>query len=865
MRQIDNIISRARERLPYQYRKTPWKCIKDRRWILNSENELNAYLCAYGEMHKVKCYSALQNFPYNELPQRIEIVDWGCGQGVATICLMDCLYDRGLLQRLKKVTLIEPSQVAISRAAENINNALSGRNVEVKVLQKYLPSSTPSISEIRSLEMLYPGTIHLFSNILDLTSVNLRATASIIEAGNGLQFIVCMGPVNANAGRIDEFSAYFSNATLFSDICNPRFGITSDTYHPFGCKTKGFYFTSSNSQLQQSVVEGHYTDEGAYDDYDLTAMVRNGLISEDLLRVYQFLCQKLSSNDKIFLNPDINGDKPDIVVVRPGKGILVLDIFDQDVSTYLNNNGLLERNDESRASPLSRVFAYRDNIIESHSTKILRATVTDNRAWYIVRPAVWFTNSNRIDIESTFINENQHRKKGAPRHHISGVITLSKDDFNVPDIWNYLDLKYNKNSFSKAACDEFLSILTPQWHAFNEGDTEISLTRRQQDLSQSEPGRIMRVRGCAGSGKTQVLASTAVKCQLRTGRPVLILTYNITLANYIRYRLGRVPADFPWNKFYITNYHNFFTTQAKNHNRKINLASYGESDFFYDIRDSLPKFSAILIDEAQDYSANWFSILYENFLEEGGEFVVFGDENQDIYRKHVFGVMPNLGGHVWGRWTELNIGHRVTNQNIVDLAVQFQNEFLQNGDPIIPAERELAFDAIPKYCYLRSDSSPDEIVSRILGFVNSEQLDLSQTVILSQLTEVLRDIEYAYRAQTGRYSMTTCETKEVYAELLRKESGRVTNKFKESIEDVRSNKKQHFTMVTDLIKVSTIYSFKGWEADNFFLIIQDAENPDSLENRPEIIYTALTRARHNLYIINLGNNQYHNFFQQHIL
>ena len=113
--------------------------------------------------------------------------------------------------------------------------------------------------------------------------------------------------------------------------------------------------------------------------------------------------------------------------------------------------------------------------------------------------------------------------------------------------------------------------------------------------------------------------------------------------------------------------------------------------------------------------------------------------------------------------------------------------------------------------------------------------------------------------------MTTCETKEVYAELLRKESGRVTNTFKESIEDVRSNKKQHFTMVTDLIKVSTIYSFKGWEADNVFLIIQDAENPDSLENRPEIIYTALTRARHNLYIINLGNNQYHNFFQQHIL
>lgn len=865
MRQIDGIIAKARANLPYQYKRTPWTCIKDRRWILSSEDELNAYLCAYGEMHKVKCFSALQNFPYDDLPQRIEIIDWGCGQGIATICLMDCLYDRGLLQRLKKVTLIEPSPIALSRATENINNALKGWNIEVETLQKYLPSANPSMNEVRSLNMRFPGTIHLFSNILDLTAVSLRATASLIEAGHGSQFIVCMGPVNSNAGRIDEFSAYFSNTTIFSDICNPKFGITSDTYHPFGCKTKGFYFSSSNSQIQNNVVEGHYTDEGAYDDYNLEAMVRNGLVSEDLLRVYQFLCQKLASNDKIFLTPDIYGDKPDIVVVRPGKGILVLDVFDQDVSTYLNNNGLLERNDESRASPLSRVFAYRDNIIESHSTKILKATVTDNRAWYIVRPAVWFTKSNRIGIESTFINENQNKKEGTPRHHISGVITLSKDDFNVPDIWNHLDLKYNKNSFSKAACDEFLSILTPQWHAFNEGDTEIRLTRRQQDLSQSESGRIMRVRGCAGSGKTQVLASTAVKCQLRTGRPVLILTYNITLANYIRYRLGRVPADFPWDKFYITNYHSFFTTQAKNHNRKLNLASYGESSFFDEIRDSLPKFSAILIDEAQDYSANWFSILFDNFLEDGGEFVVFGDENQDIYRKHVFGVMPNLGGHVWGRWNELNIGHRVTNQNIVDLAVQFQNVFLNNGDPIIPAERELAFDAAPKYCYLNADSTPDSIVSNILGYVNNDGLDISKTAILSQMTEVLRDIEFAYRAQTGRYSMTTCETKEVYAELLKKENGRVTNKFKESIDEVRSNKKQHFTMVSDLIKISTIYSFKGWEADNVFLIIQDADTPDSLENRPEIIYTALTRARHNLYIINLGNPQYHTFFQQHII
>ena len=29
---------------------------------------------------------------------------------------------------------------------------------------------------------------------------------------------------------------------------------------------------------------------------------------------------------------------------------------------------------------------------------------------------------------------------------------------------------------------------------------------------------------------------------------------------------------------------------------------------------------------------------------------------------------------------------------------------------------------------------------------------------------------------------------------------------------------------------------------------------------PQAVYTAITRARENMYIINIGNNSYHNFF-----
>lgn len=64
-------------------------------------------------------------------------------------------------------------------------------------------------------------------------------------------------------------------------------------------------------------------------------------------------------------------------------------------------------------------------------------------------------------------------------------------------------------------------------------------------------------------GKTQVLATRAVNAQIRTGGNILILTYNKTLSNYLRYRINEVRADFYWNKLHISHYHHFFKEQLK--------------------------------------------------------------------------------------------------------------------------------------------------------------------------------------------------------------------------------------------------------------------------------------------------------------
>ena len=864
MTQIDYIIEKAKRELPSRLRKAPWQILDHGKNLLGTPDEMNAYLSAYGEMHKVKCYAALQNFPYERLPQRIHIVDWGCGQGLGTICMLDNLYVRGLVGRVKKITLIEPSPVTLERAEFNVRSAMQHYNPDLETIGCYLPSEMHLSPTLQSLTMNLPGTIHIFSNILDIPSVSLRKTAQIIESGNGIQFVVCTAPVNANSPRLDEFCKYFGNSTLFSDILDTNFGYTSDTDHKFGCKTKGFFFESQTSILRTDVKEKTYSESGAFDDYDLDAMVRNGLLSASVFQAYQTLSSHLRKNDRIFLKPNLNGDTPDIIVVRPGIGILVLDVFEENPNDCMfNSKGEFCVANRSVASPLSRVYSYRDNIINQYSTEILKKTVTDKSAWFIVRPAVWFPNYNRLQVDALFAKD--LRPQGDPKRHIvSGVITISCEEFSVPDFWGHMDFKYENRCFTDTVCSQFLSVVRSQWHCFNEGDNEVKLTPRQLELAKSYSGRVIRVKGVAGSGKTQVLASTAVNCQLRTGRPVLILTYNITLVNYIRYRIGRVPADFPWSKFTITNYHCFFNSQARNQDLRLNLSSYDDEGFFNDVTDKLPKYSAILIDEAQDYKRSWFSILFNYFLEPDGEVAVFGDKNQDVYRRNTFDSIPQVRNHVWGRWNELKLDHRVNNQVIVDLAKDFQQEYFGSVDDI-EENRKLVFGGGTAYSYVSPDCPPDVLVKMALDYISKQEIDPSKTVILSQTTDVLRLVEYSIRCSTGQHCMTTFETKEVYEALLKAVSGKVKTSFKEELEKVRTNKKAHFTMLSEKIKMSTIYSYKGWDASCvILLILTPPPHPDALENRPELIYTAITRASDYLYVINLGNQTYHGFFQQHI-
>jgi superfamily I DNA/RNA helicase len=100
------------------------------------------------------------------------------------------------------------------------------------------------------------------------------------------------------------------------------------------------------------------------------------------------------------------------------------------------------------------------------------------------------------------------------------------------------------------------------------------------------------------------------------------------------------------------------------------------------------------------------------------------------------------------------------------------------------------------------------------------------------------------------------------------------DQYKESsIKAIRRTAKCHFTTDCSQIKFSTIHSFKGWESKTIIFLLQpdmqsdelyDGHDVNNRDNVPALIYTAITRAKGNLFIINLENKHYHTFFENNM-
>lgn len=253
---INEIIRISRSYVPDRFKSCPW-CYTDGQGrklnhgtaVLETEEQCCAYMSAYGPMHHHKLMRALDEneFPYSDLTDGVEIYDWGCGQGIGTMAVIEKLRQHNMLGKLRKVVLEEPSDVARDRAILHVKKALEDYHADVVAVSKYLPSDYGDNSNsITSINVEQPTAIHIFSNILDIEAVSLKGVSKMITSSGKKHIVLCIGPAKLNESRLCAFRNYFleKHIHIFTSFRDTYFGHHPNG-HPYGCLIYSFSFCLS--------------------------------------------------------------------------------------------------------------------------------------------------------------------------------------------------------------------------------------------------------------------------------------------------------------------------------------------------------------------------------------------------------------------------------------------------------------------------------------------------------------------------------------------------------------------------------------------------------------------------------------------
>lgn len=193
--------------LPLEYRSEPWNRTSRGTAIYTEQLQLNAYIAAYLDWHVGKLEMAFAMLP--PPPKgKVDVVDWGCGQGLATLFIIFHLRRKFPACSVGEVVLIDPSDVALRRALFLVGLAAPG--VKVRAVRKVLNDVAPADVAFGSSN----SVVHLFSNVLDIDGIDYKHVAQLTLT-NPLVYntLVCVSPHGTN--KFASFSGYFKRPLAY--------------------------------------------------------------------------------------------------------------------------------------------------------------------------------------------------------------------------------------------------------------------------------------------------------------------------------------------------------------------------------------------------------------------------------------------------------------------------------------------------------------------------------------------------------------------------------------------------------------------------------------------------------------------------
>lgn len=557
----------------------------------------------------------------------------------------------------------------------------------------------------------------------------------------------------------------------------------------------------------------------------------------------------------MYIQPHLNGLRPDFVLLNPNAGIAVFEVKDWDLSAlsyYVDCKGtgeprLMARDKSgstfSRQSdnPVNKIRLYRDELFSLYCPRL------DARyGLAVITAGIIFTRSSRSQVRkllAPFRDRDREIAEYPQYYPLSG-----SDDVQAANIGQLFPewQRASSTHMSQDTANDLRGWLKePAFSSERREPLELSNIQRRLATTRTRSG-YRRLKGPAGSGKSVVVAARAAQLA-GEGKNVLVCSFNITLLNYLRDLAARhgERRQVVKKRIAFLNFHSWC--------KRVCLATGHEKDYerlwteslddressanavlktrmaqlVQRIYDGLRRgthtshlyYDAILVDEGQDFRIHWWQTL-RKAMNEGGEMLLVADKTQNIYgTAGAWTEQAMVGAGFQGPWAQLSTSYRLP-PRIIPIVQGFAAGFLVDEETDIPPIEQAELDLYPTE--LRWVQVPPSLA------VEASVEELRRQMQRLRVDTAIPDITFLSGSRVGRQLVKVYENKSV----------RVLNTFDQQGKEQRRQKLAFF-QGDARVKATSIHSFKGWEARHLVLYV---ESIDTSRDRT-LLYTALTRLK----------------------
>ena len=598
--------------------------------------------------------------------------------------------------------------------------------------------------------------------------------------------------------------------------------------------------------------------------------------------VFDYFNDNLPEGWEIYIQPHMNGLRPDFVLLHERAGIVVVEVKDWNLASmnyeaeetadgnapilYAKKDG--QRFAYNRHNPFNQANLYREEILNLYCPSFEKSP---NDAVRLVSSLVIFTRATRKEVVGLFHPILLHYRISASS---SGHQSFERSVFAGSDDLEALHVVELHPHFSyanKAGMGKDIAQDLRHWLV--EPDVSamqrrtLPLDARQKELVLTRNKDLHRkIKGPAGSGKSLVLAARAAQLCVER-KDVLIITYNITLLNYLKDLAVRWPepgkaplgkylqalnfhswckrialeagADMSYREFWKKHFDaeatkkNTSTTEEDSKAKLDALLDQQMAIFMDSIiarhGEKMERYDAILVDEGQDFNPTWWNCL-RKLLVPGGEMMFVADETQDIYDKSTLWSEDSMNGcGLSKKWLRLEKSYRIPN-SLIPILKDFAERFIPEKTVDLPDEQdEGLFAANLRW---RQVTGRDVVTACYEEVLKIAQVKLPNIVPYADVIVAVssKAIGIELIKKLADQSINTTHTFDMSAD---------PNNGKQADGRQERRKKLFFYKGDARVKITTIHSLKGLESRSLVLCL-DHLNP-TLSGK--LLYTGLTRLK----------------------